>query len=329
MGLSDPERVKGLYFDIQKMYDQLPLLKGAESRYKYDRIIELVEGLWHAFLGVNHNDSHWILGSSASNVVKWDSLSPWGVALSSQCDGVLSEKEDPLETPKDTFDAFEGFLNVEGLLRSAGGNENMAVYLIYAWSEQSVYHLRRYEDELLKGYKNLDRQLSDIQGECFDFFSKDEVFPKAYILNKICKELYCSFYPYQKEKWDFVTLWLQKQNVHHDLNRPMQSTYNGGESLKWLAEMHMTILKGKKHALSPTLRVMLALQIAGRRYHYDHNFKELCEMLKKEKMVYLQEFKKQFEANKKAHEKNEKNSQESYNKSQMSERTLYGVRFDD
>jgi len=329
MGLSDEERRTGLYYDIHSIVEHADSLKEIFkrepyfTRRDYDKFLNQIDQLWHAFLGNTRNGAHWILGSSASNEVDWGTGSPWGVAINHHCDDIFKEKSE-WETAAEKgeeFDAFEGFLDIEGLLRAADPRFSH-IYNIYAMSEQVVYHLRRYEDDFSAGLESLSKLISDIQGECFGFFKKKEAFARAYVLHAACKLIYGNIYPYQKDKWDVVTQFIQTDCGHHNLNRLMTDG-----SLKEIAELHDQLYRAEKSKkLTKLLRLQAFLKLSGRRFHYDHTWKKLEEALKKDrfKAADIASLKTIFKKNQADHETHEKESQESYLQNQYSPLSIYG-----
>ena len=332
MGLSNEERVSGLFYAIDALVEIADQLKERVKDNGYEhpkKLIGYLDQLWHAFLGKSSNSAHWILGSSATNPVTWGSSSPWGLAVTHHCNGALSDEEDSLDAildkqgknSKNKFDAFEGFLDIPGLLGSAGGPHRQ-IYTIFTWSEQLIYYLRRYEDELLSDMGDLSKIVSDIQGECFHLFKEKDVYAKAYVLSILTKMLYGPLYPYQIEKWDPLVKHLDKACVHHDLSVMM----GPGGDIKTLAKLHVKMQHAEKDKkLTLMLRTESMLELAGRRYHYDHHFKELQELLKGSvNRDDLRKLKKLFEKNKKDHEDNEKASQEEFQERQDSPLSIYG-----
>jgi hypothetical protein len=333
MGLSNEERISGLFYAIDALVEIADQLKERAKNNGYQhpkKLVDYIDQLWHAFLGKSSNSAHWLLGSSASNPVTWGSSSPWGLAITHHCDGVLADDEDSLDAilekqgkknSKNKFNAFEGFLDIPGLLGSAGG-PHRHIYDIFGWSEQLIYYLRRYEDGLLSDMGALSKIVSDIQGECFHLFKQNDAYAKAYVLSILTKMLYGPLYPYQIEKWDPLVKHLNGACVHHDLSLMMES----GEGLKPLAELHVKMQHAEKDKkLTLMLRTEAMLELAGRRYHYDHHFKELQELLKGSvTRDDLRKLKRLFEKNKKEHEDQEKKSQEGFQDRQMSPLSIYG-----
>jgi hypothetical protein len=322
MGLSNEERLSGLFYDINQMVCLGNQLKDHSEDYGYpETLVSFVGDLWDAFLGQNHNAAHWIIGSSASNPVTWGTVSSWGIAINHHCHGLM--KEDSLEPEKVDFDAFDGFLDITGLLGQVRGPYKQ-IYEIYAYSEQAVYHLRRYEDPLLKSLSRLSKVISDIQGDCFNLFKDEDVYARAYILSNITKKLYDPLYPYQKDKWDPLTVFMDKNAIHHNLSRIIQP--RDGD-LKALAELDIKLHRiEKKGKLSIIDRAETMLILAGRRFHYDRIFKDLITAIKKSvttKDIAL--LTKLFNECKKQHEEDEKQEQKNYQEDQYSPLSIYGL----
>jgi len=315
MSLSNEERIKGLYWTISKMVSLVDEIKDVELR-------NLTKSLWHALLGTTSNSAHWIMGSSATNTVRWDTTTPWGIAIAHHCEGLLKDKTDGFQKPENFFDAFDGFLDIIGLLRQTD-IELANIYELYAYNEQIIYYLRRYNDELLSDLSELSKVTSNIHGECFRVFSQNPLYARAYILNNILKFIYDGYYPYQEEKWDVLTIHLSKNAIHHDLSRMMHE----GE-LKQLAELHVKLHQAKESKkLTLLMRLEAFLMLAGRRYHYDHHFNALVQSLKQKrfKKEHIEKLTKMFEENKLDHENNEKNSSRQYKENQLSPLSIYDL----
>jgi hypothetical protein len=299
------------------MVSRVDAIKDQSDRPR--KLIGFVDQLWDAFLGKTRNGAHWIIGSSASNPVAWDTISPWGVAINHHCAELLKKEQDIFA--KDRFDAFEGFLDIPGLLGQAGMIYRN-VYEIFAYSEQAVYHLRRYDDELSDNLNGLSKLISDIQGECFQLFIDDQTYARAYILSFVTKMIYGTLYPYSEEKWDPLTQFLSKEAVHHDLSRMMQPRDADTEKL---ATLHVKLHQAKKaKKMTIMLRTEAMLQLAGRRFHYDHQFAKLKVALKKSvTKKELQTLQALFDKCKKEHEQDEETSRK--NAEGLSPLSIYGL----
>lgn len=322
MGLSDEERIQGLFYSINSIVKLADNIKDSVS-YEYEypkKLIHIINELWHSFIGKEHDSCHWLFGSSSANEVRWDTCSAWAVAaVNHHCNDIFEKKEEK----EDIFDAFEHFLDIKGLLECRDIFYKK-IYEIYQWTEQAIYYLRRYNDRLLKNYNNLSKLLSDIQGECFDIFKKHDVFARAYILNTLCKFLYGTRYPYQKEKWDSFTKFLSESASHHDLNRLMED----GE-LKDLADIHVKLQKAKKSGkLTIMLKAETFLILSGRKFHYDHLFKRMITILKLNKVDILK-LKSLFDKNKLDHEEDEKKSMKNYRDNKLSLLSIYGLNIEE
>jgi hypothetical protein len=329
MGLSNEERIEGLYYAVDRMVQYGDYLKEKRHYSSYhDKLRGFIDQLWHALIGKGSNGLHWIMGSSASNEVTWDTLSSWGIAINHHCGDVLKKESDFLDyrlkdpDPK-FFDAFDGFLNISGLLSQVKLSYGY-IYEIFSWTEQATYYLRRYEDELSRSLEGFSKIISDIQGECFRLFKEDNVYANAYVLSAICKKIYGDMYPHGREKWDVVTTFLAENCGHHDMSRMMEF---GEQDLKILAQLHVKLVeaeKGKK--LTKMMRLEAFLLLAGRRFQYDFKFKKLSEMLKIDgfKKADIAKLHKVFLQNKKAHEEYDAASKQEIDQNRMSPLSIYG-----
>ena len=175
MGLSKDERYSGVIHAVNSL---TKLGEGTPAE-------KFTSKLWHALLGHVNNSSHWILGSSTYGSVKINGASVWERAICCHTEEVLEDKMED----DNVFDATERFSIQElvgyGSREQEPANEKM--FEVYQWTEQTIYYLRRYDDDMPKEFCDLNKLISDIQGACFDFFKEDEIFAKAYIVNKIIK----------------------------------------------------------------------------------------------------------------------------------------------
>lgn len=319
MGLSNEERFSGIAYAIDRVMDIVKSFEKHETEsYDYPKnLIVHVKKMWHAFIGSTRNSAHWVLGSSATNDVTCYDESLWGVAaINHYTNNALKEDKD---NESDVFDAFDGFLDLKGLLSQAD-RICWRIYDIFAWSEQIIYYLRRYDDAFLRRYEDLSKIISDIQGECFHLFKQSDAYAKAYILTRICKLIYTNKYPYDTENMDSFTRFLVNNHGHHDLSRPMQRD----GSIKELAEIHIQLQRAEKaKKLTVMMRVVAFMKISGRRFHYDHNFKALIETLKPKKVDRLV-LNALFSECKKAHDDDERQSRENYLDNKGSPLSIYG-----
>ena len=258
MGLSDEERAKNLYWYTHQIYQKsLSLPDRDPLDHGYPRLKALCAQVWDAFLGHHSNGVHWILGSSAGNRVE-KANSAWSAAI-----GIaLEEDRDESQWSKEIdFDPFNGFIDISGLLGHVD-KTHASVFDIFAWTENAVYALRRYNDDFLSNHVRLSRLISEIQGVCFGIFVKNDAFPRAYVLHEVLKLLY---------KDEVLAKVFAKQHWHHDFSRPMSDHTSLQEVRVW----HRRVT-GKANLQD---KIIVALEIAGRRFNYDHMFKDLVGLL--------------------------------------------------
>ena len=292
MGLSNEERAVKIYYTIQQMVESAGNLKGYDPNYKL--LKRTCDKAWHYFLGNQTNSSHWLVGSSSEEIIKHGDCSPWAVAINQKISALLPSESEQIDNFSQ-FNAFDGFLNIHGLIRGESYTRDSKalaeVFKIYQHSERLIYSLRRYDDEFLRGFKKLDKLISDIQGICFYFFDSEEIFARAYVLHNTLSLIYGS--TFYSEDDDFVTRWLSKHCMHHSLSVAMQEDSLDFESL---AKIHRDLTEswikaGKKSVTIQYERVISALRLAGRRFHYKHQHSELIKMAKDAKFFNSKQIK--------------------------------------
>jgi hypothetical protein len=272
LGLSDEERVKGLYFAIDKIVELGRWLDDHLNRYErkdYKYLLGFINDLWHALVCKQSHSSLWVLGSSAVNTVRYDTLTPWGIGISSQC-------REGGNTDDNTSNAFEDFLDIKPLLTYCD-NKFGYIYEIYQWVEQAIYYLRRYEDELSNSLSTLDKCISNIYGECFSLFKDNQAYAHAYILHNVLKIMYADGYPYKK---DAFSKYLDEGHIHHKLSHLMRH-----QNLKLISDMYKKMYRDKKDGkLTLMVRVEAMFKLCGSEYHYDHQFDKLVKILPKKEV---------------------------------------------
>lgn len=321
MGLSSEERIKGLMYAVNEMTEHTRQLKAACKGYEndtYGPLIKSGEDLWYALLGNTSNSLHWFMGSSAANEVTWYTGSPWGLGVNHHCQGILKDRDECAQE----FDPFVGFLDVSHLLRQAD-SKYYDVFLLYAGTEQAFYYLNRYEDDFSKDLQNLTRVLCDIQGACFNLFKTDEVYAQAYVLNAVCKLIYGPTYNGPKDKMDPVATYLVKASAQHDLSRIMQLR---DQDLKMVANLHVKLQKAQKTGrLTDLMRLEAFMELAGRRYHYQHQFKEMIRALEKLKLADKKRLEISFKKCVAAHQADEEQGTRQYKDNKPSPLSIYDL----
>jgi hypothetical protein len=323
LGLSDEERITKIVWAIRALVEHGQDLKSAVnsdtgytvpygSRRSAKELVRLTGKLWHSFLGRNSNGAFWIFGGDHNNEVR-GAGGAWSTAILGQCEAHRpDENRDWFEERERgmPFDPFDSALTVSGLLEHPYRN---AIYEIYAWSEQLSYALRRYNDKLKKSYKKLDKLISDIQGTCFDLFQRDTGFGKAYVGNVLLKALYAD----EKAREIFLS-----DHWHHHLGAGVKEA-TLTEIIEW-DRWRLT------HKDTLQNRLVLAMRIMGKRYHYDHQLKKLLgqvEGLGVRKKVIQREFAKC----QKAHVASEEENRARYREDRDREvvQAIHGWRFKD
>lgn len=279
MGLSNNERRSGIFWSIRRIIEnsrELPEETSYENKLAYQKIKELAEELWPAYLGNQSNSIHWLAGSSASNVVSGKNNTPWDMSVAVHIENALSTGEDPFHN--DEFDPFKGYLDIEGLLVAPF----QKVYRIFAWTEQLTYYLRRYDDAFLKNFSWLSNLCAKIQGECFTVFVEEEGYARAYLGNAIAEILYHRLWP--KEKRDTVTVFLREDNIHHYIGSAIRE---GDLNLARLIQMHSALMRTRFEDRSlqcnQLRRMLFALELAGHHFFYKHQHDKLRKCLKEAK----------------------------------------------
>lgn len=248
MGLSDEERLRGVTFSVyrlNKLYKRFIELRKMRPYFgRYNDIFAKLKYIWHDLVGKNSNGIHWLFGSESVNVIKSTDNGLWATALKSNApeldytrdDEELKFREEEPRSEKENHNHLDHGLSIPGLLNHCHDGEILAlVYKVFNELENIIYSLRRYNDEFVKKLKLLDRKVSVLQGECFTFFTDNPDFTKAYILNRICVQLFGDEYYTctPKEKWDFIT------KIAHE-----EAHYIGGamdRSVDELSQIHLKL----------------------------------------------------------------------------------------
>jgi hypothetical protein len=292
MGLSDEERLEGMYFALCELSEISKRWKRDYQVERYCRtefvvVRDLVDQLWHAFLGKQSNAVHWIMGSSSSNTITHSPHSPWDIAVCHHLNDAI-KKEDPWDSDSERpFDAMQ-FTDIRSLVAHNRDSHALAYVLeVYQWVEQLVYYLRRYEDDFLDRYKEISEIVSKIMGECFVIFSRRPDIAKAYLIREIMEILYVSPYPYREEEWDVVLKFTAQDCTHHDMSNLMKW------DIKDLAKEHIALVKAVTKARrkaenrhdyqsDPELieaRLFFVLKVSHSIKQYEHCRKDLYKLM--------------------------------------------------
>lgn len=259
MGLSNEERRSGIFWAIRRMVENARKLPENDNRYT--KLRELAEQLWPAYLGPQNNAMHWILGSSASNVVSGNNYTPWDTGVGEQ---IESAARQPQEAPSD--DPELCYLSIKSLLPEP----QTYVYEVFSWSEQLVYYLRRYNDDFLRRYSKLSEVCSRIQGECFPKFSDDPAYARAYLASRICYQVYASN--------GVAPTVLREKATHY--KSEIHDIF--GVQLERLVEMHTEIVKARRlpKRKRHVTELLVVLEIVGRHYCRECEHADLIQRLR-------------------------------------------------
>lgn len=319
MGLSTRERTGKILACVREIVEKAESLKECLSyshEEKTKRLIGFCGNLWPSLLSEERNSAHWIMGSSSSNSVDRDNEDLWSIAVCSSLphvsQGVVQEEK---ELPETCYNPLKDALGIEDFLRSADRKDLSFVYEIYQLIEEIIYALRRYDDEYLHSKKAFSDLVCNIQGTCFSILYDNSTFSECFVANQICQIIYTDHYVFSEDKFkDVVDEWLHKDHIHHNITRVVG---RNGESIKWLVEQHILLLAADGAELKRQ-RVLVALRMSGRRFHYEHSYKKMLEILKKDKDLnnpsFLSLVAQEFKNCLKAHEDDEKSSRDRYSK---------------
>lgn len=267
MGLSNNERFEKIAYSITNILAQAENLK---DDYLYSKIKILIDDLWPNFLGKSVNRAFWITGGG------FDSQSfSEGSLLCLAFKEQMPQKEDSLDNEDEEGeynDSFKAMKVVDSMLKIttlANNQELAAIIEIHKWIENLTYALCRYDDDFSKNLWPLNKIVRKIQGELFDIIRGNSDFYRAWLLANIvdkCVNVY--------DKNDFVAKWVRKQNIHHDL----RLMGNQEHKLEELQEVYFDLQPKNTEEIGVKKRLFILLALCGRRYEYDHQFKELKEM---------------------------------------------------
>ena len=256
MGLSNEERLSGIYWSLYRIDKVLETWSWQKERERYiprevERVFSLIDQLWPTFLGKMSNSLHWVMGSDTGNTLKGDPDSPWALAVTNHCEKAWDElhKDEGSRAWRDPdyqkpFNATE-HTSISHLVSHYGENSKGFIFDIYREMEQVVYYLRRYDDDFLKKYSYLSDLVAKIMGACFTIFADHEGYAKAYVIHQMMEIMYGPKYPYREEEWDIATQILSKHNIHHDFTRLMDHD----TKLEDLARRHIELAKAKVAAM--------------------------------------------------------------------------------
>lgn len=296
MGLSDQERTGKILHCVREIIEKAEKLENISLSYscenKIKRLIAFCNNLWPTLLGGENNSVHWLIGSSSHNTVTRSNEDLWSVAVYSSVpyveNGQIINTNDDFFSDIEIFNPIKGTLTIPNLLADSDKKDLACVCEIYELIENIIYALRRYNDDYLKNRKEFSDLIANMQGTCFSILYENKYFTDCYIVHQICKILYADHCRLKEEKAykDVVDEWLHAQHMHHDIIRVIGRS---GETTEWLTKQHLILLGSEGIELKRN-RVFVALRMAGRRYYYDHQHKQMLEIFRKDKELVRKPF---------------------------------------
>jgi len=265
MGLSNNERFEKIAYSITNIVSQTRNLK---DDYTYSRLKNLVEELWPAFLGKSSNSLFWITGGGF-DVSHFSENSLLCLAFKENQpredeDSIYGQDEDGVKY-NDSIESRKTVGKMLKLETLINDRELASVVEIHQWAENLSYALCRYDDSFSKNLWPLNKIVRKIQGELFDIIRGDSNFYRAWLLTNIVKKCV--------NLWDddVVSKWIRHQNVQHNL-RLMNSREHKLEDLQ---AVYFDLQPHYVRDVPIEKRMFILLALCGRRYHYDHEFKQL------------------------------------------------------
>jgi hypothetical protein len=232
MGLSNEERMSGIYFNVHHLTllgyhitDDSPV----DKKLKHE-----LECLWPDVLNHQSNTAHYLLGSSSSHIVTDEVYTPWGIAISNSLQNLASYKKQDNDINMDLLDYFDKYLSIHSLLSC----ESQHIFSIYTLTENLTYYLRRYDDDFLKEFSILNDRISTIQGICFNIFTHNDEFTRAYLTNRIMHTILF------ESQYDILNEWCQSTCIHHRIKASIKKEIVSSEELLQ-AHHHIVSLKNE------------------------------------------------------------------------------------
>lgn len=273
MGLSDTERVTGIVAALNSIQDILDPEYGQPPKLPngYERMLELADALWPAFMRGKSNSAYWLLGSSMVNSVQRDPLTI--AILAPQVPQPRSDRMPELDAPYRYHYYLADLQNPQGVLDREENPELHTTLSLWTEVESLVYNLRRYDDELTRGLREFDDAVSRLQGELVRKMRHHNLL-RAWAWAQLIRR---AFQIDQSQRGRWMEEWAEKQNLHHHLR--MRESYDTGAPT---TEQLWAVFK-KHQFKEPTMqeRISIILWLMGRRYHYKHEYRQTQEFWQK------------------------------------------------
>lgn len=249
-----------------------------EDRISIASIINLCDGAWHDFFGAElDKEAH--IGCFSFSDINTDDVDLWSVALRSRVDNSYNDDDG-----EPTYCCLSNELSINGLLNNCYKAYNNGQYpfgLIHQVLEvcNDLSHvITRYSNSKVEiRFAKLLKTVRSIMGFCFSVISRHDEFAKAYLLHRISEVLYGGEYPYREDRWDFVTKFLVKGEMHSSI----RSFMNESITLKDLGEIYRDLMTAKNMPYNekidylPCARCVALLKILWGQQDHDGLFKAI------------------------------------------------------
>jgi hypothetical protein len=200
MGLSDNERLCGIYRIIDQVYElmrewELNCAHPDSGWNAASPFLGLCKQLWPAFLGRGRNPLHWLMGSDSDQTLTDQPTTPWAVAVQRHLEEAYETiVEDRQYTAtgyrKFKFEPVGDRFAIPSLLNWGNRADLALIFRIYQKMEDLIYRLRRYDDAFLERFSTLNDLVSTIMGACHHQFQEEKQFAQAYVLRQFASKLY-------------------------------------------------------------------------------------------------------------------------------------------
>lgn len=240
-----------------------------------DTLTRISEDMWHHFMDC-------VSCRFCETPVTSDSEDPLGRIIQWDCYNVNldSEIDEEFET-RNRFNVMD-LLEMSHIISLCMGYNESILYLIYENCESIKMHTS--QTEFKERFELLRRDVHKMMALCFDTFYEfiPHALSRGYVFHEITQLLYEGYSSYVDKQTDPVTEFLVSQHIHHDLTRALEPEWNGGCSLDTLAKWHHGLLTTENSEERMVLRLKIALEMAGRRYHHEYYHKKLLEMIQEQ-----------------------------------------------
>ena len=177
MGLSDGERYCNTVYCISELSK---IDKFTNSYLKNFNTI--LKSLWRKFLAESCNDTYWLFGSASNSDYIDEGL--FAIAMKNAYSELdLGKKEEDLFVSDphqpNAINSLEKF-----------NKEKANIFKIFRLTESYFYSANRYKDKFSKSLKPLTDKICDLQSLCYEQFSKDKDYLKAWMTEVIFYKIF-------------------------------------------------------------------------------------------------------------------------------------------